>query len=45
MIRLRTEGKLPESAYVVYIATGKGLNDTSNGIKAAGEPNRLPPDM
>ena len=45
VIRLRAEGKLPESASVVCIVTGNGLKDTANGIKAAGEPIRLPPDM
>lgn len=45
VIRLRAEGKLPEGASVVCIVTGNGLKDTANGIKAAGEPIRLPPDM
>lgn len=45
VIRLRAEGRLPEGASVVCIVTGNGLKDTANGIKAAGEPIRLPPDM
>jgi threonine synthase len=29
----------------VTIVTGNGLKDTANGIRAAGEPIRLPPVM
>lgn len=34
----------PEST-VVYIVTGNGLKDVQNGIKAAGDPLLIPPDM
>jgi len=34
----------PEGSFGVVI-TGNGLKDVANGIKAAGEPLRIPPDM
>ena len=45
VIKLRAQGILPAGVSVVSIVTGNGLKDTANGIKAAGEPIRLPPDM
>ena len=45
LIKLCAEGKIPPEAEVVTIVTGNGLKDTANGIRAAGEPLRLPPDM
>ena len=38
-------GRIPRDATVVSIITGNGLKDTASGIKAAGEPVRIPPDM
>ena len=45
LIKLCKMGKIPNDATVVSIVTGNGLKDTANGIKAAGEPIKLPPDM
>ena len=45
LIKLCKLGKIPNDATVVSIVTGNGLKDTANGIKAAGEPVKLPPDM
>jgi threonine synthase len=36
---------IPDNATVVSIVTGNGLKDTASGIRAAGEPIRLPPVM
>jgi threonine synthase len=36
---------IPKGASVVSIVTGNGLKDTTNAIKAAGEPLSLKPDM
>ncbi|MCR4964009.1 MAG: threonine synthase [Firmicutes bacterium] len=38
-------GILPPEATAVHIVTGNGLKDVSNGIKAAGEPMDVPPDL
>lgn len=38
-------GLIPSDATVVSIVTGNGLKDVASGIKAAGEPMRVPPDM
>ena len=38
-------GLLPPDASVVSIVTGNGLKDVANGIRAAGEPLSVPPDM
>ena len=38
-------GLIGRDATVVSIITGNGLKDTANGIRAAGEPLRIPPDM
>ena len=43
--KLCREGKIPADATVVAIVTGNGLKDTANGIKAAGEPIKLEPDI
>ena len=43
--KLCREGKIPADASVVAIVTGNGLKDTVNGIKAAGEPVKLEPDI
>ena len=43
--KLCREGKLPADATVTVIVSGNGLKDTANGIKAAGEPIRLEPDI
>ena len=43
--RAAREGLLSDNATVVSIVTGNGLKDTANGIRAAGEPIRLPPVM
>ncbi len=43
--KLCEEGKIPADATVAVIVTGNGLKDTANGIKAAGEPIKLAPDM
>ena len=45
MQKLCREGKLPADATVTVIVSGNGLKDTANGIKAAGEPIRLEPDI
>ena len=45
LTKLCSEGKIPADASVAVIVTGNGLKDTANGIKAAGEPIRLEPDM
>ena len=45
LMKLCAEGKIEKDASVVSIVTGNGLKDTANGIKAAGEPIRLPNDM
>ena len=38
-------GLIDPDSTVVSIVTGNGLKDTANGIKAAGEPMRVPPEM
>jgi len=43
--KLCAEGKIPADATVTCIVTGNGLKDTANGIKAAGEPIKLNPDL
>ena len=43
--KLCKEGKIPADASVAVIVSGNGLKDTANGIKAAGEPIRLEPDI
>lgn len=43
--KLCAEGVIPADATVAVIVTGNGLKDTANGIKAAGEPIKLEPDM
>jgi len=45
LMKLCAEGKIEKDATVVSIVTGNGLKDTANGIKAAGEPIKLPPDI
>ena len=45
LTKLCREGKIPADASVVAIVTGNGLKDTANGIKAAGEPVKLEPDI
>ena len=43
--KLCMEGKIPADATVAVIVSGNGLKDTANGIKAAGEPIKLEPDI
>ena len=43
--KLCAEGKIPADATVAVIISGNGLKDTANGIKAAGEPVKLEPDI
>ena len=43
--KLCARGEIPADATVAVIVTGNGLKDTANGIKAAGEPLKLPPDL
>ena len=43
--KLCSEGVIPADASVAVIISGNGLKDTANGIKAAGEPISLEPDM
>ena len=38
-------GVIGGSESVTTIVTGNGLKDTANGMKAAGDPLRMPPDM
>ena len=38
-------GLIPPDSTVVSIVTGNGLKDVANGIKAAGEPMLVRPDM
>ncbi|MBQ3405354.1 MAG: pyridoxal-phosphate dependent enzyme, partial [Oscillospiraceae bacterium] len=45
VIKASSQGLLPKDAAVVSIVSGNGLKDAANGIKAAGEPIKLPPDM
>ena len=45
LTKLCREGKIHADASVVAIVTGNGLKDTANGIKAAGEPVKLEPDI
>ena len=45
VIKASAKGLLPKDASVVSIVSGNGLKDAANGIKAAGEPIKLPPDM
>lgn len=45
LVKLCAEGKIPADASVAVIVSGNGLKDTANGIKAAGEPIKLEPDM
>ena len=45
LIKAVADGLIPKDASVVSIVTGNGLKDVASGIKAAGEPLRLPPDM
>lgn len=45
LIKAAAGGLIPRGASVVSVVTGNGLKDTENGIKAAGEPIRIPPDM
>ena len=45
IIKAAAKGLIPKGAVIVSLVTGNGLKDTANGIKAAGEPIRIPPDM
>lgn len=45
LVKAARESLIPDNASVVTIVTGNGLKDTANGIRAAGEPIRLPPVM
>lgn len=45
LIKAAAEGLIPPDSTVVSIVTGNGLKDTATGIKAAGEPIRVPPDF
>ena len=45
IIKATAKGLIPKGTAIVSLVTGNGLKDTSNGIKAAGEPIRIPPDM
>jgi len=45
LMKAARESLIPDNASVVTIVTGNGLKDTANGIRAAGEPIRLPPVM
>ena len=45
LIKAAKEGQLADNAHVVSLITGNGLKDTENGIRAAGDPIRLPPVM
>jgi len=43
--RALSRGVIDEGASVAVIVTGNGLKDVKNGIRAAGEPVRVPPDL
>ena len=43
--RALEQGRIPADATVVSIVTGNGLKDVQSGIKAAGEPMVVRPDM
>ena len=45
IIKAAAKELIPKGAAIVSLVTGNGLKDTANGIKAAGEPIRIPPDM
>ena len=45
LIKAAAQGLIPPDAEVVSIVTGNGLKDTQNGIKAAGEPVRVKPEL
>ena len=45
VLKAAAQGLIESGASVVSIVTGNGLKDTANGIRAAGEPIRMPPDM
>lgn len=45
IIKASETGLIPPNSSIVSVITGNGLKDTANGIKAAGEPVRIPPDM
>jgi threonine synthase len=45
LVKAARDSLIPDNATVVTIVTGNGLKDTANGIRAAGEPIRLPPVM
>ncbi|MDO4750335.1 MAG: threonine synthase [Eubacteriales bacterium] len=45
LVKASQNALLPDNASVAVIVTGNGLKDTANGIRAAGEPIHLPPDM
>ena len=45
LMRAVREGLIPKDARVVSIVTGNGLKDTASGMKAAGQPVRIEPDI
>lgn len=45
IIKASAMGLIPRGASIVSIVTGNGLKDTVNGIKAAGAPVRIAPDI
>ena len=45
VIRARQMNLIPKNCSVAYVVTGNGLKDVANGIKAAGEPRMVSPDI
>lgn len=45
LVKACAAGLIPPEATVVSIVTGNGLKDTASGIKAAGEPIRIAPEL
>ncbi len=45
VIRARQMNLIPKNCSVAYVVTGNGLKDVANGIKAAGEPKMVDPDI
>lgn len=45
ILKASAKGLIPKGASIVSLVTGNGLKDTANGIRAAGEPIRIPADM
>ncbi len=45
IVKACAQGLIPANSTVVSIVTGNGLKDTASGIKAAGDPIRVAPDL